>query len=77
MSLKEVMSLESGYLGVDPELLLLKAKYGVAVTTLRPSGKISIEGQIYDAMAVSGMIDKGSNIVVTKVEAAQLYVEMI
>jgi len=77
MSLKDVMSLESGYLGVDPELLLLKAKYGVAVTTLRPSGKISIEGQIYDAMAVSGMIDKGSNIVVTKVEAAQLYVEMI
>jgi membrane-bound serine protease (ClpP class) len=77
MSLKEVMSLESGYLGVDPELLLLKAKNGVAVTTLRPSGKINIDGQIYDAIAVSGMIDKGSNIVVTKVEAAQLYVEMI
>ena len=76
MSLKEVMSLESGYLGVDPELLLLKGKNGVAVTTLRPSGKISIEGQTYDAMAVSGMIDKGVNIVVTKVEAAQLYVEM-
>jgi len=77
MSLKEVMSLESGYLGVDPELLLLKGKNGVAITTLRPSGKIVIDGQTYDAMAVSGMIDKGTNIVVTKVEAAQLYVEMI
>jgi len=76
MSLKEVMSLESGYLGVDPELLLLKGKNGMAVTTLRPSGKINIDGQTYDAMAVSGMIDKGTNIVVTKVEAAQLYVEV-
>jgi len=77
MSLKEVMSLESGYLGVDPELLLLKGKNGVAITTLRPSGKINIDGQTYDAMAVSGMIDKGIPIVVTKVEAAQLYVEMV
>jgi len=77
MSLKEVMSLESGYLGVDPELLLLKGKHGMAVTTLRPSGKIDIEGQTYDAMAVSGMIDKGTKIVVVKVETAQLYVEIV
>jgi len=77
MSLREVMSLESGYLGVDPELLLLNGKKGVAITTLRPSGKINIDGQSYDAIAVSGMIDKGTNIVVTKVETAQLYVEAI
>jgi membrane-bound serine protease (ClpP class) len=77
MSLKEVMSLENGYLGVDPDLLLLKGKNGVAVTTLRPSGKINIDGQTYDAIAMSGMIDKGTNIVVTKVEAAQLYVEIV
>ena len=77
MSLKEVMSLENGYLGIDPELLLLKGKSGVAITTLRPSGKIDIDGQTYDAMAVSGMIDKGTNIVVVRVEAAQLYVEIV
>lgn len=77
MSLHEVMSKEDGYLGVDPELLLLKGKHGVAITTLRPSGKIVIDGQTYDAMAASGMIDKGTNIVVTKVEAAQLYVEVV
>jgi len=77
LSLKEVMSKEDGYLGVDPELLLLKGKSGVTTTTLRPSGKINIDGQTYDAMAVSGMIEKGTNIVVTKVEAAQLYVEMV
>ncbi len=77
LSLHQTMKNEDGYVGVDPELLLLKGKNGVAVTTLRPSGKIIIDGQTYDAMAVSGMIDKGTNIVVTKVEAAQLYVEIV
>jgi membrane-bound serine protease (ClpP class) len=76
LSLKEVMSKEDGYLGVDPELMFLKGKIGIAVTTLRPSGKISIEGKNYDAMAISGMIEKGTKIVVSKVESAQLYVEV-
>lgn len=77
LSLREVMSLKDGYLGVDPELLPLKGKKGIAITTLRPSGKINIEGKKYDALAESGMIEKGTSIVVTKVEAAQLYVEVI
>jgi membrane-bound serine protease (ClpP class) len=75
LSLKEVMSTEDGYLGVDPELLSLKGKSGIAVTVLRPSGKISVEGKMYDALAESGMIDKGSAVKVTRIEAAQLYVE--
>jgi len=77
LSLHQTMKSEDGYVGVDPELLLLKGKHGMAVTTLRPSGKIDIEGQTYDAMAVSGMIDKGTKIVVVKVETAQLYVEIV
>ncbi|MDD2305987.1 MAG: NfeD family protein [Prolixibacteraceae bacterium] len=77
LSLHQTMKSEDGYVGVDPELLLLKGKSGMAVTTLRPSGKINIDGQSYDAMAVSGMIDKGTNIVVVRVEAAQLYVEIV
>lgn len=75
LSLHKVMNLEDGYVGVDPELIQLKGKSGIAVTTLRPSGKINIDGKNYDAMAETGMIDKGTAIVVIKVEAAQLYVE--
>lgn len=75
LSLKEVMSKEDGYLGVDPELLNLKGKSGIAVTVLRPSGKISVDGKMYDALAESGMIDKGVAVKVTRVEAAQLYVQ--
>jgi membrane-bound serine protease (ClpP class) len=77
LSLKEVMSKEDGYLGVDPEILHLKGKKGIAITTLRPSGKISIEGENYDAIANSGMIDKGTSIIVVRIETAQLYVEAI
>ena len=77
LSLHQTMRSEDGYVGVDPELLLLKGKSGMAITTLRPSGKIDIEGQTYDAMAMSGMIDKGTTIVVVRVEAAQLYVEIV
>jgi len=75
LSLHQTMKLEDGYIGVDPELKQLKGKTGIAITTLRPSGKISIEGKSYDAMATVGMIDKGTRIVVNKVEAAQLYVD--
>jgi len=50
---------------------------GTAITTLRPSGKISIEGKIYDAVANSGMIEKGTSIVVIRVETNQLYVDVL
>ena len=76
LSLHKVMKLEDGYVGIDAELIGLKGRSGVALTTLRPSGKISIDGKNYDALAEVGMIDKGTAIVVTKVEAAQLYVDL-
>ena len=77
LSLREVMKKEDGYIGVEPELLQLKGKSGITVTLLRPSGKISIDGRNYDALAESGLIEKGTRIVVTRVEAAQLYVSEI
>lgn len=75
LALHEVMSVSDGYVGVDTSLIALRGKKGTSITTLRPSGKISIDGKIYDAMTMSGMIEKGTPIVVTRVEAAQLYVE--
>jgi len=75
LSLHEVMKKEDGYVSIDPELLKLKGARGIAATKLRPSGKITVEGRNYDAIAVAGMIDKGARIVVTKVETMQLYVE--
>ena len=52
----------------------LVGKAGVTSTVLRPSGKIIIDDEIYDATALTGFIEKGESIVVVKYETAQLFV---
>ena len=54
-----------------PELI---GKEGIAQTVLRPSGKVWIEGKVYDGISESGFVEKGEPIVVIKSENAQLYV---
>ena len=52
----------------------LIGKAGIAQTVLRPSGKVWIEGKVYDGISESGFVEKGEPIVVVKSENAQLYV---
>jgi membrane-bound serine protease (ClpP class) len=47
----------------------------VAYTVLRPSGKVQIDNEVWDAKAIEGFIDKGENVKVTAQESGQLYVE--
>jgi membrane-bound serine protease (ClpP class) len=53
----------------------LVGKKGVAQTILRPSGKVIVENEYWDAKAEYGFIDKGEKILVVKQESGQLYVE--
>ena len=73
--LAAVQDKEDGFVGVDSKDAELVGKEGVAFTVLRPSGKIQIENEIYDATALMGFIEKGDEIVVTKYETAQLFVK--
>lgn len=57
-----------------PDLSGLIGRHGVAATVLRPSGKVTIAGEIYDAVSESGFIEKGSEVQVSRVENAQIYV---
>jgi membrane-bound serine protease (ClpP class) len=75
MSLKSVQNVSDGFVCIETGMFALKGKTGVSKTVLRPGGKIFIEGEVYDAVANSGFIDKDVNIIVTKVEATQLYVD--
>ena len=75
LALKAVQSVSEGYVSIEPTLFLLKGKQGMAQTVLRPGGKIKIGDEIYDAVAENGYIEKGENIVVTKIETMQVYVE--
>ncbi len=77
LSLKAVQNTDEGFVSIETSLLELEGKKGVAKTVLRPSGKVMIKGEMYDAVAETGYIEAGDPIEVTKVEATQLYVEKI
>ncbi len=49
-------------------------KRGVAKTDMRPSGKIEIDGKWYDAIALDGYIEKGSEVDVEKQENYNVFV---
>ncbi len=77
MGLKAVQNTSEGFVSIDLEMFSMKGKTGTANTVLRPSGKILVEDEIFDAIAVSGFIEKDQKVIVTKVEATQLYVEVL
>jgi membrane-bound serine protease (ClpP class) len=65
-----------GYLGVE-DLSYLLGTYGVARTMLRPSGKVEVEGRMYNAVCESGFIEQGNSIKVIRYETGQLYVKKV
>lgn len=77
LALQTVQKVNEGFVSIDTALLLLKGRQGKTMTVLRPSGKVEIAGEVYDAVTAGEFIDKGEDIVVNRVEATQLYVEKI
>jgi membrane-bound serine protease (ClpP class) len=75
MSLKSVQNVNEGFVCIETGMFALKGKTGISKTVLRPGGKVLIEGEVFDAVANTGFIDKDVKIIVTKVEATQLYVD--
>jgi membrane-bound serine protease (ClpP class) len=59
----------------SPVLTGLIGQEGIAVTVLRPSGKVNIDGELYDGISESGFIEKGTAVRVVRFENAQVYVE--
>ncbi|MDR2498419.1 MAG: nodulation protein NfeD [Tannerellaceae bacterium] len=54
----------------------LIGKNGRSLTVLRPSGKVVIDGEIYDAISETGFVEKGVWVKVVRTENAQVYVEL-
>ena len=63
-----------GYLDRPEQLQSLKNKSGIAVTVLRPSGQVEVDGERYDAMAEGGMIKAGDEVRVVDVSGNILVV---
>lgn len=73
--LNDTQQKDDGYLSVDNKLKNWVGKEGYAETVLRPSGKVRIGDDIFDAKSESGFINKGETIRVIHFEHGQLYVK--
>jgi membrane-bound serine protease (ClpP class) len=77
LALHSELSGEGGFVGVDLQIKNRVGQEGIAITILRPSGKIQIGNEWFDAMCEYGYIEKGEKVRVVKDEAGQLYVVRI
>jgi membrane-bound serine protease (ClpP class) len=59
------------------ELERLVGQSGVAVTTLRPSGVVTIEGHRYDAVAEMGLIEKDTPVTVLRAGGTDVVVARV
>ncbi|MFN2394493.1 MAG: nodulation protein NfeD [Bacteroidales bacterium] len=73
-ALNTIQDTTQGYSSVNVKMKELMGKTGTTYTMLRPSGKVEIEDDIYDATALTGYIDKGETVKVIKYETSQIFV---
>lgn len=64
------------FAGDDPKKLPQPGTKGEAFSTLRTAGKVLISGKIYDALTEGSFIDKGTPIVVTRLDGGVIIVDV-
>ncbi len=75
LSLNSTQQTSEGYISFDTHQFSLDGKKGIAHTVLRPSGKVLVDDEVWDAKSTEGFIDRGEKILVVRHESGQLYVE--
>lgn len=74
ISLMDEQKADAGYTISKREFYDVIGLEGTAITDLRPSGKVEIGEEIYDAMSEGGFIERGAAVTVRKIEANTLIV---
>jgi membrane-bound serine protease (ClpP class) len=77
LALNTTQQVDEGYIGVETSIAQIVGKRGIAATTLRPSGKIEVEGSWYEAVSEDGLIEMNESIEVVKFLNNQAYVRRI
>lgn len=75
LALAKTQNASEGYTSADDEYVHMFGKIGVAMTMLRPSGKILIDGNMFDATAITGYLNKDENVEVVGYQTGQLIVK--
>lgn len=65
------------FAGEDPEKMPASGSIGQVFADLRPSGKVIIDGKIWEAISYSAFIEKGKDVVVVGFEGSGLIVKSI
>jgi len=77
LALQEVQDAKEGYTVEQTTLAEHIGKTGLAYTVLRPSGKVKINGRIYDAITDGNWIEPNTNIRVEGYKGSYLIVEAV
>lgn len=75
LALYKTQQVDEGYTSASEGYKNMLHKSGTAKTILRPSGKVDIDGDMFDATALSGYIEQGEEIVVVGYQTGQLIVK--
>ncbi len=77
ITLNTSQQVEDGYISVDMQYKTTIGKTGYSHTVLRPSGKVLIDGELYDARSLEGFIDKDENVLIISFSSGQLNVRKL
>jgi len=77
MVLSGTMQANEGYTSSDTQMIGMVGLEGTALSTMRPSGKVMIDGIGYTANSESGFTTSGTKIVVTRFDGINLWVKEI
>lgn len=77
LALHKNLTAEEGYIAFHQLPNELVGATGTAVTVLRPSGKVVVNGVTYDALATLAYVEKDTPVIIERIENNQIYVTPI
>jgi membrane-bound serine protease (ClpP class) len=77
LALDSTQQRDAGFTSSDNIYKTMIGQEGTAFTVLRPSGKVKIGDEIFDATAEAGYIEKDTPVMVTGYQTSQLFVKKI
>jgi len=77
LALDTIQNKSDGFTSADQGYTAMIGKNGRTFSILRPSGKVIIDDEMYDATAVSGYINADTDVVVLSYQTGQLFVRKV
>jgi len=77
LALDTIQNKSDGFTSADQGYTAMIGKNGRTFSILRPSGKVIIDDEMYDATAVSGYINADTDVVVLSYHTGQLFVRKV